>query len=165
MKRKGQNSLEFITIFAIGLSMTLILGSLFFIISKSEKSNLDIDQISRIGNQILDLSEEVYFRGTGNKVQYKAVFPGNINSLEIMQLNGTLANYSELRFSIISENGNIQNISFIPKETYVILNCSTSCNYNSSTETGWFNKSYYSLGPKTLSIRSIGDQVLIDFIR
>ncbi|MEC8339168.1 MAG: hypothetical protein VXZ40_00960 [Nanoarchaeota archaeon] len=163
--KKAQNSLEFLSIFAIGIALTLIFGSFFFSISNSEKSQLDISQISRIGNEVISLSEEIYFRGSGNKIQYKAIFPENIQGLEIRQERTTIANYSEIRFLIISETGNLQNISFTPTQNYITLNCSNTCTYNSSGNFSYFNRSDFSAGPKTLSIRSIGDQVLIDFVR
>jgi hypothetical protein len=164
MGKKSQISLEFISIFAIGLAITLLVGSLFFYLSSSEKKSLDIKQINKIGSDLISNSEEIYFRGSGNKIQYKAQFPTGIESLEIKQINTTLNNFSELHFGLNIDD-TFETVIFSSTQDYITLNCSTTCNYNSTTKVGTFNSSDFSNGPKTLSIRSIGDQVLIDFVR
>ncbi len=164
MGKKSQISLEFISIFGIAILITLILGGVFFTISSSEKNKLDISQINEIGLDIISLSEQVYFRGSGNKVQYRANFPQGLDGLEINQIVGT-QNYSELNFIYISSEFGLTNISFYTSENYIKLNCSYSCNYNSTTKRGWFNSSDYNSGNKIISIKSLGDQVLIDFVR
>ena len=164
MDKKSQISLEFISIFAIGLGITLLVGSLFFSLSSSEKKSLDIKQINEIGNDLVTNAEEIYFRGSGNKIQYKAQFPNGIETFEIKQINTSSNNFSELHFGFNVAN-TFETVIFSSTQDYITLNCSTTCTYNSTTRTGTFDSSDFSLGPKTLSIRSIGDQVLIDFVR
>ena len=161
---KAQISLEFISIFAIGLTITLILGGLFYSVSTSEKSKLDTNQINRIGNDIIRFSEEIYFRGSGNKIQYKANFPDGIEYMHIKQYNTTSYNYSELVFGVY-DGDRLSNITFNPSESYITINCSNTCNYNATENIGSYNSSDFGLGPKTLAIKSIGDQVLIEFVR
>lgn len=164
MGKKSQISLEFISIFAIGFAITLIIGSLFFTFSSTQKDKLDIQQVNEIGSDIIFNSEEIYFRGSGNKIQQKAQFPEGIESFKIQQVSTGSNNFSEIEFEVIVD-GSIEKIFFSPSQDYITLNCSNTCTYNSSGNFSYFNRSDFSAGPKTLSIRSIGDQVLIDFVR
>ncbi len=159
--KKAQISLEYITIIGIALTLTTIIASLFFSFSSYQKDDLDSKQIDSIFNDVITTSEEIYFRGSGNKVQIKAQFPENIENISIVYDNSGSVNFTYINITTIGEELSRSSL-YETSQNYIFLNCS-DCTHNGNV--AYYSRDQFSAGPKTLSIRSIGDQVLIDFVR
>ncbi len=159
--KKAQISLEYISIITIALTLIALLSSSFFYFSNTQKNKLDNLQINEIGNSIITNSEEIYFRGSGNKIQLKIQFPEIIENMSIVRTTSNSINVTYLNISQYGGEGTIESL-FLPSESYIYINCS-DCTHSGNIS--YYSRDQFSQGPKTLSIKSIGEQVLIDFIR
>lgn len=168
--KKAQSSLEFLMILGIAFAFITILGAIFLNVSTSSKNNLDNEQINKIGIDLLNQIEEIYFRGNGNKITYKANFPQDITNFTInyVYVNSTL-NYTYLNITKLKEGTFTSNL-FFTSENYIHFECEVCYNVTVGTLpnqniTFYFNESTFNKGPKTLSIRAFSDKVYLDFVR
>lgn len=164
---RAQSSLEFISIFGIGLALILLLGAIFFTISQGATESLDRKQIDNIGDEITSTIDKIYFRGPGNKITLRTKFPQAIENFTIHQTqNGSGTNFSYLNITYIADS-NLFSSLYFPSELYITFNC-TRCYRTEVTADNifWhFNESDFSAGQKALEIVSRGEYVTIDFVK
>ncbi len=164
--KKAQSSLEFLTIFGIGLSIIMIMSGLFFSYYQSEKATLDSKFLQKIGQNIMEKTEKIYFLGEGNKVTIETKFPDNIINMTIHHENISGLEFDILNISYL-DDGNLNFLLFTANEPYIRFNC-TKCFSNVTTSP---NRSYYNNsadftgGDKRIKVESYGDWVSIDFDR
>jgi uncharacterized protein (UPF0333 family) len=165
--KKGQSSLEFLMIFGIGFLIILILGGIFFGYIGGAKESLNKDQISNIGNEIINSVEKVYFLGVGNKFILKANFPENINNITIVHLNKSGVVYDYLNISYFTKYG-VQYQIFMPSQDYIHFNCS-KCKevvINANKTINYYNDSSDLTGGfKMIQIANVGNWVSVDFYK
>jgi uncharacterized protein (UPF0333 family) len=164
MKNKAQSSLEFLMIFGIGLAIIMVMSGLFFGYFNSEKATLDSRFLEKIGQDIMEKTEKVYFLGDGNKVTIKTKFPDNIQNISIHRKNISGLEFDILNITYIA-NQNINFLIFTANEPYIRFNC-TRCYQNNTLNpnVSYFNDSSdFSPGSKRITVESYGDWVGIDF--
>jgi hypothetical protein len=166
MERKGQSSLEYLTIFGIGLTIIIVLTGIFYIYSGTAKQKLDQKQIESIGQELTSTIEKLYFLGEGNRVTLKTNFPEGVDNLTIHHLNNSNATdvieFDYFNFSYQFEGQYISSI-FEARDTYIRFNC-TRCNHDLVRNVSYYNQSDFSGGIKNIRIESKGDWVSVDFI-
>ena len=82
-KKKGQVSIEFITIFGFVFLMTIPLIIIFFDQTGSVKDAIATNQIRNIAIKLTDKAETVYYLGEPSKTTVKAHFPEHIEYINI----------------------------------------------------------------------------------
>jgi|TARA_B100000315_G_scaffold51441_1_gene45914 hypothetical protein len=84
-KVKGQSALEYLMIIAIALGIIVPTAYLFF--RYSSESNVEIvdSQITRIGRNIIDAAESVYFSGEGSKITLEINMPKEVSAISILE--------------------------------------------------------------------------------
>ena len=82
-KKKGQVSVEFITIFGFVFLMTIPLIIIFFDQTGSVKDSIASNQIRNIAIKLSDKAETVYYLGIPSKTTVKAHFPDNIEYITL----------------------------------------------------------------------------------
>ena len=163
--KKAQSSLEFLMILGIALVFTIVLGGIFFSFSNSSHKTLNSEQVNRIGNDLMRSIDEMYFRGPGNKIQYKANFPGDIVNFTIHYFQNSSLNYSYLNISKYSDD-EVHEHLFFPAETYIHFACEKCYNFSDgANNTYFYNESAFSNGPKKVSIKATSNEVMIDFVQ
>ena len=83
MKKRGQVSVEFITIFSFSLVMLIPLVIIFYDQIGDTKDSLYNNQIYNIVSKIVDKSETIFYYGQPSKTTLKAFFPDNIENVTI----------------------------------------------------------------------------------
>jgi len=162
--RKAQASFEYLAIFGMGLALIVIVGGIFFVYTYSAKSSLDFQQVDKIGNEIIDNSEKIYFLGTGNRITLNPVFPQGIENFTIHQINESGYNYGYLNFTLVRD-GELVHVIFEPQEAYVRLECTKCYKAVSATHNvSWYNATNFHQGSKTIRIESMGTFVSVDFM-
>jgi len=162
-KRKiSQISLEYVIIFGISFSIILMLFSFVIGDLRQGESGINKDKITKIGNDMINYIEKVYYLGKGNKLTYQVIFPSGINQMYIWFKNNI--SILVVNFSL----GNSNSLSyFYPSDSYVKFNFSSknSAYFNSSqNKTYLINGSYYwSQGMKEIQFISKGDWVEVFF--
>lgn len=167
---KSQSSLEFLLIFGIGFTLTVILGGIFFTYSYDAKSELDQKQITKTCDELMSNIEKIYFLGNNNMITLTSKFPDGIDNFTIVHINNsnltTSMEFDYINVSYISNNVLVSNI-FSTKENYIRFNCS-SCYHTvkvNGNYTSYFNTSDFSGGVKKIKITSKSDYVQIDFVK
>lgn len=158
---KGQGSLEFLMIFGIGFLLIMIMAGVFFTFSGEAKQSLDKKQLEKIGRDIMNNVENVYFLGSGNRITMNLNMPDGIENITIKHINDSGEVYDYMEFSFY-QNKNLVSEVYLPKENYIQFDC-TDCAQSGNVS----SYPIYDLnpGPKRLRIESKGDWVAIDFIR
>ena len=105
MYKKAQPALEYLMIIALVLG--IIVPTTYFLFRTASESNVKIlySQINRIGNNIIDTAETVFFSGEGAKIVLEVNMPKGVTNVKI------LAN-RELVFDIVSELGTTEAVFF-----------------------------------------------------
>jgi hypothetical protein len=163
----AQSSLEFLIIFGISFAIIAIIGGLFYSYFDVEKKTLDNEQLQKIGDEMVNYVEKVYFLGDGNRLTIDTKFPKGIKNITIHHLinhtlsDGTNASFEYLNITFYHSDQIVHNI-FSPAETYIRFNC-TNCTHNSSTNISYFDADDYAEGHKKIRFESKGDWVAINF--
>lgn len=167
INNKAQSSTEFLLVFGIGLSLTLILGAVFFSYFNEERHSLDKLQIQNIGDEVMSNVDKIYFLTRGNKFSIDANFPDGITNLSILHYY----NMSNESFDILAiETYNNYTHYFESSETYIRFNC-TKCHHNETIHMGqpvnisYYNESNFAQGMKKIKFESMGSWVSIDFVQ
>lgn len=105
MYKKAQPALEYLMIIALVLG--IIVPTTYFLFRTTSESNVKIlySQINRIGNNIIDTAETVFFSGEDSKIVLEVNMPKGITRAKI------LAN-RELVFEVVSELGTTEAVFF-----------------------------------------------------
>lgn len=164
---KAQASTEYIMIFGIALVLIAITGAVFFSYVNESKTTLDQKQIEKMGNEIMDNVDKIYFLGQGNRVTLKMTFPDNLVNFTIQHTQNAGEPFEYLNITYFWQGQKTSSI-FNPSDLYVRFNC-TYC-YHVRTLGSKMNVSYYnasdaSLGTKQIQITSMGSFVNVDFVR
>jgi hypothetical protein len=165
IKKKAQASLEYMSIFGIAFVLIALTGGAFFAYTSSAKTSLDQDQINKIGTELLDDIQKIYFFGDTNRRTYKTTFPQGIQNLSIHHINESGNNYFYLNFTIIAD-GEFRDLIFQTEEDYIDIRCKnctqtfTSLNENIST----YDPGRLGQGFKNIRIEAINNSVYVDFV-
>jgi len=148
---KAQAATEYLLIG--GLIILIILPAIYVFYSYSHQSNLEMkqSQLNKVGTDIVDLAEKIYYLGEPSKVTLDATIPEGVVGMEIW---GDHEN-KELVFFL---NDGTQ-IPFKSNVNITSNNLCTGerCYYN-------FSEEFYSSGLKHLIIKSEGNNVLITML-
>jgi uncharacterized protein (UPF0333 family) len=112
--KRGQISVEFITIFGFVLIMIIPLIVIFFDQSNSVQDAVTMNHLRNIAIKLTDKAENVYYMGEPTKTTVKAFFPDRIESINITKRTITFR-YRSLRstlhdltsVSLVNITGNI----------------------------------------------------------
>lgn len=163
---KSQSSTELLITLAIGFTIILIIGGIFFNYSVSAKNTLDKKQIEKIGNELITNIEKIYFLGNGNRLTYETEFPELIYNFTIVHLNNTNSTDDIVLdyFNIAYQDENtISSSIFFTNEFFIRFNCTNSC-YKSGN-ISYYNETSIGGGNKRIRIESKGKYVNVDFVR
>ena len=102
---KAQSALEYLMVIALVLGIIVPVTYLFF--NYTSGSNIEIvdAQVNRIGRNIIDTAESVYYSGEGSKIVLEINMPENVMAVSIMKNR-------ELVFNIITELGETEIVFF-----------------------------------------------------
>lgn len=161
MEKKAQGSLEFLIIFGIGFVLIIMMAGVFFTFSGDAKQSLDKKQIEKIGRDIMNNVENVYFLGSGNRVTMNLNMPEGIENITIHHINNSGQVFDYMNFTFYQDKV-LSSEMYFSKENYIRFDCSDCTNLG--------DLSYYPIydlnpGPKRVRVESKGDWVSIDFIR
>jgi hypothetical protein len=165
IKKKAQASLEYMSIFGIGFLLVALVGGAFFAYTNSAKASLDQDQINKIGNELLDDIQKIYFFGDTNRRTYKTTFPKGVQSISIHHINESGDNYYYFNFTIIAD-GKYRDLIFQTDEDYIDIKCfnctQTYTSANENITTYW--EGHLGQGFKNIRIEAINNSVYVDFV-
>ena len=145
--KKAQASAEYILVLA--LILLIIVPTIYLFYSHSHKSSEEIkqSQVNKIGTDIIDAAEQVYYLGKPSKTTLDAIMPDGVEKIEIwhnQEIVFFLNDGSELAFK---SRVNITTDNLCTEQT-------ERCHYN-------FNKTISSQGLKHITIEARGDYVVI----
>jgi len=115
--KRSQSSFEYLTIIALTLAIIVPTAYLFFRYSNESTTELLDSQINKIGKEIVDTAEIVYFSGEGSKLILNLNMPEEVTDINILSNR-------ELVFTISTGMGESEAIFF------------SSVNINSSSCSG-----------------------------
>ena len=163
--KKSQSSLEFLFMFGMGLTLIVILGSIFFYYSNEAKVDLDKKQIRKFGEDLMSNVEKIYYLGDGNRITQKSLLPDTIFNFTIHHSqNGSGAQFDYLNITTYESEGiSVNNIFLTADPTFIRFNC-TRCYHDILTNISYYNTSDFAGGSKAIKLESKGDWVTIDFV-
>ncbi|MDD5086151.1 MAG: hypothetical protein PHV16_00175 [Candidatus Nanoarchaeia archaeon] len=144
LKKRGQAAVEYLLVGA--LLVLVILPTIYFFYSYSHSSQEEIKkgQITKVGNDLVDITEQVYYLGYPSKVTVESTMPEGIVGIEVWENN-------ELVFFL--EDG-----SQIPFQSNVNITSNRKCTGICKSN---FTSEFYSPGLKRIVIEAKQDYVLI----
>jgi hypothetical protein len=115
--KRGQASIEFLTIFGFVFLMTIPLIIIFFDQTGIIQDGIAENQIKNIATKIADKAEAVYYAGEPSKTTIKAYFPQRIQSITILSKD-IVINYTTAKntihtiesMSIVNLTGNLSSV-------------------------------------------------------
>lgn len=163
---KAQASLEYMSIFGIAFLLISIVGGLFFVYTNSAKAGLDLEQINKIGIELIGDIEKVYFFGDTNRRTYKTTFPVGIESITLHHINQSGDNYFYFNFSL-NNDGQIKDLIYQANEDYINILCVDTC-VTTNIEPGYdiseFDYKYLGQGFKKIRLEAYNNSVYVEFI-
>jgi hypothetical protein len=112
--KRGQISIEFLTIFGFVFLMTIPLIIIFFDQSGSVQDAIAENQIRNIAVKLADKAESIYYSGEPSKATIKAYFPDKIQNIDISSrsiifyyLTATNLNHSIVTSTAVNISGNL----------------------------------------------------------
>jgi hypothetical protein len=105
MPKRAQSALEYLMILA--LAMGIIVPTTYLLFRYASESNVEIidSQINRIGRNIIDTAETVYFSGEGSKIILEINMPEGVDGVAILKNR-------ELVINITTELGEAETVFF-----------------------------------------------------
>ncbi|MFH2020350.1 MAG: hypothetical protein ABIJ34_02985 [archaeon] len=100
--KRGQISVEFITVFGFIFLMTIPMVLIFFNQLGSVRDSLAQNQLRNLAIKLADKAESIYYLGEPSKTMIKAYFPEHIKFINISR--------NEILFGIVDSNGIINEI-------------------------------------------------------
>jgi len=102
---KAQSALEYLMVIALVLGIIVPVTYLFF--NYTSGSNIEIvdAQVNRIGRNIIDTAESVYYSGKSSKIVVELNMPENVEDVYIIAER-------ELVFKVITELGETETVFF-----------------------------------------------------
>ena len=145
---KGQSSLEYITLVAITLVIIVPATYLFYNYSRDSTQEISDAQLTRLGREIIDTSEKIFYSGIGSRTVMQINLPEGVTS-------GVILDGKELVFNITSQVGVSEVVFF---SAVNITTDPTKCTENVCTI-----PLFYSSGLKKIKIEAVSkDSVRID---
>jgi len=143
---KTQSALEYLLIIALVLG--IIVPTTYLLFRYTSESNVQIidSQINRIGRNIIDTAETVYFSGEGSKIILEINMPEGIDNVSILRKR-------ELVFNITTELGKTETVFFsstdipITSDDGTVADCASNGNCDLSDIAGF--------GLKKIKIESV----------
>jgi hypothetical protein len=161
---KAQASLEYISIFGIAFVLITITGAAFFSITNSAKVEFDKEKLNKIGTELIDIIQKVYFFGDTNRQTYKTLFPQGVETISIHHINEFGDEYYYLQISVLDGENQI-NLTYQTREDYIPIKCK-NCNkmiIDSDHNVSYFYEKYLGQGFKNIRIEALNNSVYIDF--
>jgi hypothetical protein len=140
MIAKAQSAVEYLMIIALTLGIIVPTSYLFFRYSSESNVQIVDVQVTRIGRNIIDTAETVYFSGESSKIVLEINMPENVEDVYIIADR-------ELVFKVITELGETEIVFF--SDIDIII-----------AEDGDLTD-IAGVGRKKVEIQSDGNQVLI----
>ena len=137
---KAQSALEYLMIIALVLGIIVPVTYLFFKYSSESNAEIVDSQIIKIGRNIIDTAEIVYFSGEGAKIVVELNMPEGVDDIYILSNR-------ELVFEVTTEIGETESVFFSSVDILIAED-------GDLTEIAGF-------GLKKIKIESEGTQVLI----
>ena len=105
MPKRAQSALEYLMILALAMGIIVPITYMFF--QYSSESNVQIidAQVNRIGRNIIDTAESVYYSGKSSKIVVELNMPENVEDVYIIAER-------ELVFKVITELGETETVFF-----------------------------------------------------
>ncbi len=163
--KKGQASMEYMAIFGIGFLLVAMIGGLFFSYTNSAKKTLDVDQVNKIGTELIDDIQKIYFFGDSNRRTYKTTFPKGIENFTIHHVNESGLVYNYLNITLLNDDF-YNSLIFQTSEDYINIECLKTCIKTSAGGDNFissFDYQYLGQGFKNIRIEAINGSVFIDF--
>ena len=101
---RAQVSMEYLIVMGFVFAMIIPLTIIFLQQSNSLDKNVAISTASKINKEIIDVCEEIYYKGPPTKTTIKIYFPNRIESINISSY--------EINMVITGENGRTHNINY-----------------------------------------------------
>ena len=95
--KQGQISLEYMSIVGLATLIAISLLALSHYYSKQTEITINTNQIDRIGKEIIDSAESMYYYGEPSRTTIKAYIPDGINEINIGN--------NELNFKVRTKGG------------------------------------------------------------
>lgn len=128
MKKRGQVSIEFITIFGFIFLMTIPLIVIFFDQMGSVQDSISSNHLRNIAIKITDKAETMYYLGQPSKTTIKAYFPERIEYITISDREvvfGYMTTSGTVQEAISISQVNISgNLSIKPGIHYIVVESS-----------------------------------------
>ena len=83
--KKTQASAEYILVSAVILLIILPIISIFYSYSHESNEEIRQSQVNKIGIEIVDAAEQVYYLGESSKTTLDATMPDGVEKIEIMK--------------------------------------------------------------------------------
>src|SRR5690606_12906887 len=83
MKKRGQVSLEYLSIFSFAMLLTLTLVSIYFLQQNNIQADITSAKVTRISNEIVSAAHEVYYIGYPSQKTLEFDFPKGIEQIII----------------------------------------------------------------------------------
>jgi uncharacterized protein (UPF0333 family) len=167
-KKKSQASFEFLLIFGIALIIILVLGGIFFSYSLGAQQSLNQQQIDRIGKDLMNTVQQIYFLGSGNKVTLNTRFPEEIENISIHHMytdyEGESIEFDYLNISY-SIGKDIVSTIYQTNELYTRFNCTNCTHLAPPINISFYNDTQFEAGPKEIRLISRGDYVDIEIVQ
>ena len=151
MKKRGQFAVEHIMVVGIGLLVIIPVIYMFYSYSSSQADQAMIAQVQKIGHEIVDNAETIYYMGEPAKVTIKEAFPDKINSIKVLG-DGT---HYELVFKVGDTGSENSFVSDVPIQGPFYEEIGVRCDDQS------VNGACYHAGKRSISLIALGDNVSI----
>lgn len=117
---KGQGSLEYILIVALTLVVIVPAAYLFYNYSRQSSEEFKDSQLTKIGRDIVDTAQSIFYSGQGSKTELDLNIPDNV-------ISAVIIDSKELVFNVTTNVG-ITEIVFFSSVNITTL--SSNCNNN-----------------------------------
>ncbi len=147
MTDRGQFAVEHLLVVAFGLLVIIPIIYFFYNYSVSQVDEVSMTQLNRMGNDILNNAESVYYMGKPSRITLDSNMPSGVRNI-------TVLGSKELVFWV-TYNGKVSEVAFssnVPIEGPYVNETDTSC-----------NSACYSAGLKHITLISQGENVSIVF--
>ena len=147
MPDRGQFAVEHLLVVAFGLLVIIPIVYFFYNYSVSQVDEVSMTQLNRMGNDILNNAESVYYMGKPSRITLDTNMPSGVKNI-------TVLGSKELVFWA-TYNGKVSEVAFssnVPIGGPYINETGTKCNY-----------ACYSAGLKHITLISQGENVSIVF--
>lgn len=125
-KKKGQGSVEYLSVVGIALMLLIPATMLFTNYTRSANEEVLANQLNMIGQRIMNKAEEMYVIGTNSWSTIETTFPDSFES-------ATFYNGSDLVFRYATGSGYSDVVFFAERFTFTNGTCNSDCNLSFST--------------------------------